>query len=73
MRRRDLAWLAVFPDPFTRLGRPVSNVTGPTRFILENDDVPIFGCGPDRVAHVRMPILTVLPGHFFATSPIPEA
>jgi hypothetical protein len=41
MRRRDLAWLAVFPDPFTRLGRPVSDDIGPTRVILENDEFPI--------------------------------
>src|SRR5882757_7685098 len=57
MRGRDLAWPAVFPDPFTRLSRPVSDVIGPTRVILENDDVPVPGCGLDRVAHAVLPCL----------------
>ena len=53
MRRRDLAWLAVFPDPFTRLRRPASDDIGPTRVILENDEFPISRCGLDRVAHAK--------------------
>src|SRR5205823_4286842 len=45
--RRDLAWLAIFPDPRTCLSRPVSELKGPT-VILENDDFPILGYGFDR-------------------------
>jgi hypothetical protein len=51
MRRRDLAWLAVFPDPFT--SGPVSEVIGPTRVILEDDNFTIPRCGLDRLAHVK--------------------
>jgi len=53
MRRRDLAWLAVFPDPFARLSRPMSDVIGPTRVILENDDFSISRCGLERLAHAK--------------------
>jgi hypothetical protein len=53
MCRRDLARLAVFSDPFTRLSRPMSDVIGPTCVILENDDLPISRCGFGRVAHVK--------------------
>ena len=73
MRRRDLAWLIVFPNPFTRLSRPVNDVIGSIRIILKNDDFPISRCGLDRVAHAKTPILTVLSGHFISTSPIQEA
>ena len=37
MRRRDLDRLAVFTEPFTRLGRPVSDVIGPACIILQDD------------------------------------
>ena len=53
MRRRDLAWLAVFRDPLPRLSRPESEVTGPTRVILENDDSPISRSGLERLAHAK--------------------
>ena len=73
MRRRDLAWLAVFTDPFTRLRRPVSDVIGPKHVILEDYGLPVPRCGLNRTAHAKTPILTVLSGHFFFTSPIQEA
>ena len=37
VRRRDSGRLAVFAEPFTHLGRPVTDVIGPARFILEDD------------------------------------
>ena len=43
MRRRYPDWLAILPDPFTRLCRPVSDVMRPARIILENDECTIYG------------------------------
>src|ERR1700682_40840 len=53
MRRLDLARLAVFTDPFSRLGRPVSDIVDPVRIILEDDDFPVPRCGFNRTAHVK--------------------
>jgi hypothetical protein len=38
----DRAGLAIFSDPRTLLNRPVSELIGPTRVILKNDDLPVF-------------------------------
>jgi len=53
MRRRDLARLAVFPDPLTRLSRPVSDIVGPARIILEDDGVLIPWYGLNRTGHAK--------------------
>jgi len=53
MRRRDLARLTVFPDPFTRLSRPLSDIIGPAPIILEDDGVPIPWCGLNGTAHAK--------------------
>jgi len=53
MRRLDLARLAVFPDPFTRLSRPVSDIICPARIILQDDGVAIPWCGFNRTAHAK--------------------
>src|SRR6185295_17679115 len=42
MRRRDLAWIAVFTDPFARFRRPVRDIKNPTCIILEDDASGIF-------------------------------
>src|SRR3954453_14702273 len=39
--RRDLAWLAILPDPRTRLSGPASELIGSTCVILKNDDLPV--------------------------------
>jgi hypothetical protein len=70
MRRRDLAWLAVFADPFTSLRRPVGDIIGPARIILEDDNVPVPRRGFNGSAHVKTPILPGLPGRFLSTSPV---
>src|SRR5438105_3472275 len=41
MRRRDLGWLAVLTDPFTRLSRPASDIIGPARIILKDDSCSV--------------------------------
>jgi len=69
MRRDDLAWLAVFADPFTRLGGPVCDVIGSRRVILEDDDIPISRCGRYQVAHVSNAYSDGVSGPFFSTSP----
>jgi hypothetical protein len=53
MRRRDLAWLAIFPDPPTRLSRPLSKLEASAYVILKNDEFPIPWSGVDRTAHVK--------------------
>jgi len=65
MRRDDLAWLAVFADPFTRLGGPVCDVIGSRRVILEDDDIPISRCGLYQVAHVSNAYSDGVSGPFF--------
>lgn len=71
MRRRDLAWFAVFPDPVGRLNRPVSDVVALTRIILENEDLPVLRCTLDRVAHRKdAPSDTMAPSLFRKTSAI---
>lgn len=60
LRRPDLDWFAVLTDPLTRLRRPVSDVTSPTRIILEDDGAPVLRCGLDRLAHAKTPVLIVL-------------
>src|SRR6267378_5669070 len=37
----DRAGLAILPDPRMLLNRPVSELIGPTRVILKNDDLPV--------------------------------
>src|SRR5439155_14564746 len=71
MRRRNPGWLTIFSDPLTRLSRPVSNVIGPGRFILENNDFPISRCGLDRVAHCKDAYSNgvIGPFHCFSISP----
>src|SRR3982074_1869380 len=53
MRRLDLAGLAVFPAPFPRLSRPVSDIICPARIILQDDGVAIPWCGLNRTAHAK--------------------
>ena len=53
MRRRDLAWLAAFTDPFACLRRPVCDVIGSRRIILKDDDIPLPWRGVDRLAHAK--------------------
>jgi len=59
MRRRDLAWLGVFTDPFARLRRPVSDIKSSPRIILEDDVLLVPGCALDCLAH-KTPTLMVL-------------
>src|SRR5205814_10622810 len=47
MRRRDLAWLAIFLDPPTRLRRPLSELKASAYVILKNDEFPIPWSGVD--------------------------
>jgi hypothetical protein len=51
MRRRDLAWLAIFPDPPTRLSRPLSKLEASAHVILEDDEFPILWGSVDGTAH----------------------
>src|SRR5206468_12518355 len=53
MRRRDLAYLAIFRDPCTRLSRPLSALKASAYVILKNDEFPIPWSGVDRTAHVK--------------------
>src|SRR3979490_2264567 len=68
MRRRDLAWLALFTDPLTRLSRPVTDVISPTCIILKDDRIPIPRCGCNSFAHVKDAVLTMLYGQFVSAS-----
>jgi hypothetical protein len=59
MRRRDLAWIAVFTDPFARFRRPVSDIKNPTRIILEDDGLLVLGA-LSIAWRIKTPTLKVL-------------
>jgi hypothetical protein len=56
MRRRVLDRLSVFTDPSTGLRRPVSDIIGPKRPILDEDDVFIPRCGLNRMGQWKPPL-----------------
>src|SRR5579872_6852844 len=53
MRRRDLAWLAIFLNPPAPVSRPLSRFEASAYVILENDECPILWSGVDHAAHEK--------------------